>query len=119
MRTHTIRMIPVLVALPFLLLSAPVSAAPPVTYFSGIDCKKDFGPAVDAICRHDGLRFLDDKIAQRYSEAYARAWWVGKRHLKTDQQKFLASRDACGVNTKCLLAVMQRRVQTIGISRWS
>ena len=87
MHTHTIRMIPVLVALPFL--------------------------------PEQVQDILEQRIAQRYSEAYARAWWVGKRHLKTDQQKFLTSRDACGVDTKCLLAVMQRRVQTIGISRWS
>ena len=75
-----------------------------MVYFSGIDCKTDYGPAVDAICRSDSLRFLDGKIAQKYSEAYARAWWVGKRRLKTDQQKFLASRDACGADASCLMA---------------
>ena len=101
------------------LTSVVSQAEPAVVNFSGIDCAKDYGPAVDAICRNDGLRFLDDKIAQRYSEAYARAWWVGKRHLKSDQLRFLASRDACGADTSCLMAILKRRVQTVGVTRWS
>ena len=90
-----------------------------ITYFSGVDYKSDFSPAVDAICRNDSLIFLDIKIAQRYSETYARAEGQGKLRVKADQQHFLVSRNACGSDVACLTNVLKRRVQTIGHYRWS
>lgn len=90
-----------------------------IHYFPAIDCSRDYGASIDAICRSDGLRFLDDRIAQRYSEAYARAGWPGQRRLHADQQRFIAARNVCGSDTGCLWAVHRRRVQTVGVISWS
>jgi uncharacterized protein len=48
-------------------VSATATVAHPVEYdeytFASIDCAKDFGPAVDTICKSSHLRYLDQEIA--------------------------------------------------------
>jgi uncharacterized protein len=103
-------------ALALALAVTPARAMGPdhgVDYLPGINCKTDFGPAVDTICNSNGLLALDGKIAQRYSEARASAGRFGKWRLLRAQRKYLAHRDDCGADKQCLRSVLEARVQAI------
>ena len=98
-------------------VGATPGIAHPIEYeehtFASIDCRKDFGPAVDSICKSRHLRYLDGEIAERYSRAYGAAGSRGKARLKADQRKFLAIRDGCGTDAGCLSDILQYRTETI------
>lgn len=84
-----------------------------IDYFPGIDCRLDHGQAIDTICESDHLKFLEDKITQRYSEAAARANKFHFTHLLADQRLYLADRDACGRNRTCLERILTSRLNEI------
>jgi hypothetical protein len=86
-----------------------------VTYLPGINCKTDFGPAVDTICAHTGLLALDRRIADRYSEALDQAGRFGQWKLKRSQHKFLAQRDDCRADKSCLRSILEARVVAIRV----
>ncbi|MGH8337520.1 MAG: hypothetical protein ACRETL_12005 [Gammaproteobacteria bacterium] len=102
-----------------LVASAAILATPAaaddrqIDYFPGIDCKHDFGRAVETICKSDRLLSLEDKITQRYSEAAARANKARFGRLLYRQREYLADRNACGSNRPCLERTMQERIDAI------
>jgi uncharacterized protein len=105
-------------ALALALASAPAHAMGPdhgVNYLPGINCKTDFGPAIDTICSTNGLLALDRQIADRYSEALYQASRFGQWSLKRSQRKFLGRRDDCGADKACLRAVLEARVSAIRV----
>ena len=98
-------------------VGATAAVAHPVEYeehtFASIDCAKDFGPAVDTICKSRHLRYLDQEIAERYTRAYASAGRNGKARLLAEQRKFLVIRDGCGTDAGCLSDILHHRTDTI------
>lgn len=84
-----------------------------IDYFPGIDCRKDHGPAIDTICASDHLKFLEDKITQRYSEAAARANKREFTQLLDDQRLYLADRNACSRDRYCLEKILKARLHAI------
>ena len=86
--------------------------------FPSVDCRADYGPTADAICGSRDLRSLDRQVAALTSDAYAAAGWWGRHTLKVDQRRFLADRDNCRANEVCLVTVLSRRVDTVGVRRW-
>ncbi len=84
-----------------------------IDYFPGIDCRRDHGPAIDTICASDHLKVLEDRIAQRYSEAAARANKREFTELLEDQRLYLADRNACGTDRYCLEKILKARLHAI------
>jgi uncharacterized protein len=86
-----------------------------INYLPSINCKTDFGPAIDTICGSTGLMALDRQIAARYSEALYQAGRFGQWRLKRSQRQFWAQRDGCGADKTCLRFVLETRVQAVRV----
>ena len=93
----------------------PAGAAQEITEFSSIDCRSDYGPAVDTICKSSHLRYLDEEIAERFTRAYDRATSREKARLLSEQRAFLVIRDGCGTDAGCIGDILHHRTDVIGV----
>lgn len=78
------------------------------------DCRTAASGAETTICGNVTLRKLDDRMAEYYG-----LLWGALGHpkfgdsqrldLRADQREFLAGREACGTNTRCLITMYEQR----------
>jgi uncharacterized protein len=86
-----------------LLLAAPAEAA-------SFNCARASLPAEMAICNSPGLGEMDQEMAALYFNLvnYGPAWAV--RQIKGEQSNWIARRNGCGYDRRCVGAAYDRRI---------
>ena len=98
-----------LTALMTLALWPAVAAAEP-----SFRCTGDLTRAERTICRDDALGTLDRQVSAAYKRAYRAGDRREQRRLKAEQGAWLAYRNACLTNARCLKARYQTRLGELG-----
>src|SRR5689334_2321214 len=77
------------------------------------DCKTDRGRTEQAICANSDLRQMDLTMAKLYFSVQADNTRRRYRRLKRDQVEWLAERNACGANVRCLRRAYADRIKEL------
>ena len=94
-------------------LPEPAPAPPPLAAKPSFDCGKAQLAAEFAICRLPGIAALDRQLAQLYRKLRDRANAKNRNRLRDFQRTWLANRNACGANQKCLRGSYLRQLQIL------
>jgi uncharacterized protein YecT (DUF1311 family) len=87
-----------------LVLAAAAAAAAIATPAGAVDfsCRNASNAAERAICSDAKLSQLDDRMAVTYGRLWSVSGHRARLGLRDYQHRFLAARNACGSNTRCL-----------------
>jgi uncharacterized protein YecT (DUF1311 family) len=79
-------------------------------------CARASRPAEHAICRDPGLASLDRTVSSTYAEQRATASGDDLAVLVAEQRAWVAKRDACQSNVRCLREAMTQRVGELRVA---
>ncbi len=77
------------------------------------DCHTNRSPSELAICDNPELGLLDTEMANLYFQVSNDSSGRYYRRVKQDQRAWLAEREHCGANVRCLTATYQARIQEL------
>jgi uncharacterized protein len=71
-------------------------------------------PAEQRICAHPGLGALDERLDSWYARALKRASYFDQtEEVRSEQRLWVASRNACGWNTRCIRRLYLERIEEL------
>jgi len=82
---------------------------------ASFDCAKASSPTEKAICSHPSLAKMDRELASVYHAALKRADPEERPKMKSAQRSWLAHREACKGELRCIEGSYQRRITQLQI----
>jgi len=104
-------------AFSILVVTIVVTSAVPVAAGPSFDCHTNTSLTEQVICANPDLGDLDTEMANLYFQLSNDTTGRYYRRLKQDQRQWLAERDSCGANVRCLTATYQARIQELREAR--
>ncbi len=97
-------------------LAAAISALSRPAASASFSCMalEDLSRAEQAVCTHDRLGALDERLDSWYRRALVRAGYFDQTDTVTQQQRaWLGERDACGADVGCLRRLYRTRIEAL------
>lgn len=97
-------------------LAAGISAAQQPAAAASFSCMayEDLNAAERTICDSHRLGALDERLDSWYRRAKIRAGYFDQTAwLRDEQRAWLAGRNACGADVRCLMRAYHRRIRTL------
>ncbi len=111
-------------ALAFTGVAAGTIAAAPAAHAIDFNCSDARLAAEKTICAHTTLANLDERTAQLYGWAWEAADTRTRYQLRDEQRAFLAGRNACASDRRCIdtayrsrMEELRLRLQSAGVGR--